>query len=360
MRYQEYFGLDAVHIVDEASMLSHEVSVGDYAARFGTGSVLNDLMASTNPYKIVFVGDPCQLPPVARTPFSAALDVAFLSRTYGVKGSSFVLREILRQQSGNEILKMAGYYRDGILSEAFLKYPKINISQNHTGHAVLHSDEASLIQAYVARIQQHGLNAQVMLTNSNWKSFEVNNKIRAALGKTAPLAVGDLLMVAQNNYLVPLTNGDQVEVLEIQGTEKHAGMQLLQVVVRSLANGQSYETKLIADFVHHSEASLPKEMMQQLLIEFDTRMRRLGITPKTEAYNKAMRSDPHLNALRAKFGYCITCHKSQGGEWQEVFLLIHKSVFAMRDAALYRWFYTALTRAREKLHLHRDWWVVQY
>ena len=60
-------------------------------------------------------------------------------------------------------------------------------------------------------------------------------------------------------------------------------------------------------------------------------------------------ANPYLNALRAKFGYVITCHKAQGGEWPQVFLNLRKSVYVQRDNALYRWFYTALTRASERL-----------
>jgi len=43
-----------------------------------------------------------------------------------------------------------------------------------------------------------------------------------------------------------------------------------------------------------------------------------------------------------EFGYCLTCHKAQGCEWENVFIVIHKSHFiANRE-----WLYTAGTRAK--------------
>lgn len=349
-----------VYIVDEASMIGHEVEKQQYTAKFGTGSLLGDFIKFTAPEKVVFVGDHCQLPPVSKTPFSAALDLQFLATTYQIQGSSFELRQIMRQQADNPILELAGRYRWGIESETFEKYPKLSIRHNYSEHTVVYPTEASLVQAYVTRIQTQGLNAQVMLTNSNWKSLDMNRQIRAALGKTGVLAVGDLLMVVQNNYVVNLVNGDQVEVTAIHGREQQSGIPFLDVEVRSLANGFTFQTKLLEQFLDEEESSLPNYMAKKLLIDLDIRLRKQGISRKSDGYKDAMMNDPYFNALRAKFGYCITTHKSQGGEWPEVFLLIHKSVFGMRGATLYRWFYTALTRAREKLHLHRDWWIQEY
>ena len=198
-----------------------------------------------------------------------------------------------------------------------------------------------------------------MLTNSNWKCQELNRKVRSELGRTGSLQPGELLMVVQNSYVVPLVNGDQVEVCSVREDSYRAGMRFLSVEVRAIHSGDTFKTLLIADLLENNNASLSPKAFNALLIDFDMRMRQLHIKRKSQPYIVAMRSDPYLNALRAKYGYAITCHKAQGGEWQNVFLMIHKSVYGMRDASLYRWFYTALTRAKEHLHLHRDWWVVQ-
>ena len=66
---------------------------------------------------------------------------------------------------------------------------------------------------------------------------------------------------------------------------------------------------------------------------------------------RALRKDPYWTALQVKYAYAITCHKAQGGQWDTVFVdlsYIPEDAFGLN---LYRWFYTAVTRARRKLYL---------
>jgi hypothetical protein len=64
---------------------------------------------------------------------------------------------------------------------------------------------------------------------------------------------------------------------------------------------------------------------------------------------EALQTDPYFNALRIKFGYAITCHKSQGGEWKRAFVNC-KTAMGYFNASYFRWLYTALTRAKESLY----------
>ena len=68
-----------------------------------------------------------------------------------------------------------------------------------------------------------------------------------------------------------------------------------------------------------------------------------------------MQTDPYLNALRAKFGYAVTCHKAQGGEWARVFLNLSKSIDQLDPESRYRWLYTAVTRAQQTLEIKPVW-----
>jgi exodeoxyribonuclease-5 len=68
-----------------------------------------------------------------------------------------------------------------------------------------------------------------------------------------------------------------------------------------------------------------------------------------------MQKDKFLNALRAKFGYAVTCHKAQGGEWPTVFLNLSQSINQLDPESRYRWLYTAVTRASETLELKHIW-----
>jgi exodeoxyribonuclease V alpha subunit len=48
------------------------------------------------------------------------------------------------------------------------------------------------------------------------------------------------------------------------------------------------------------------------------------------------------------FGYALTIHKSQGSEWQRVFLMLHSSHATMLSRELV---YTAVTRAKHELYI---------
>ena len=65
----------------------------------------------------------------------------------------------------------------------------------------------------------------------------------------------------------------------------------------------------------------------------------------------ALKEDPYLNALQVKFSYALTCHKSQGGQWQAVFVDQGFLKEAKADHEYLRWLYTALTRATKELFL---------
>jgi exodeoxyribonuclease-5 len=64
----------------------------------------------------------------------------------------------------------------------------------------------------------------------------------------------------------------------------------------------------------------------------------------------AIKNNKYFNALQIKFSYAITCHKSQGGQWKTVF--IEQPYLPEGPSVIYyRWLYTAITRAQEKLYL---------
>ena len=55
----------------------------------------------------------------------------------------------------------------------------------------------------------------------------------------------------------------------------------------------------------------------------------------------------HDIPLEFTYAYAITCHKSQGSEWEKVALIEESFPFSKEEHA--RWLYTAVTRATDKL-----------
>ncbi len=95
-----------IYIVDESSMISNNYNQSEMI-RFGSGYLLKDLMEYVNPSKrkIIFIGDPVQLPPV-NSNSSPALDQNLLARDFKLDVGVFELTEVLRQFQTSSILKM--------------------------------------------------------------------------------------------------------------------------------------------------------------------------------------------------------------------------------------------------------------
>jgi exodeoxyribonuclease-5 len=74
---------------------------------------------------------------------------------------------------------------------------------------------------------------------------------------------------------------------------------------------------------------------------------------------RMLREDPYANALQVKYGYAVTAHKAQGGQWNTVFVDQGYVTEEMIDTEYVRWLYTAVTRATKRLYLlnfHPRFW----
>jgi ATP-dependent exoDNAse (exonuclease V) alpha subunit len=114
---------DDVFIVDEASMVSDVISFGEFF-RFGSGKLLQDLItysriqSPNTKSKIIFIGDPAQLPPIGMN-FSPALDAHYLKETYSITVSQVEMKEVKRQDANNGILYSATKLRQCLTSGLF-------------------------------------------------------------------------------------------------------------------------------------------------------------------------------------------------------------------------------------------------
>lgn len=341
-----------LYVVDEASMLSHLVNDQNTLTKFGSGNLLLDLFQFAGNNKILFVGDPAQLPPVAGdNPFSPALDAAFLERYFKKTSGEVELKEIMRQREGHSILELATQLRNIVLDQSEPDWESVlSIDAPYIYH---HFTGQRMVDAYLRQVGDQWDQA-IILTHSNKQAFFLNDIVRKTIFKGEPphhLQEGELLMVTQNSYYVPLSNGDQVLVRKIKPAGKRAGFFFLEVVLEAVFNRMTYKTLLIHDFLFKPEANLDPEKQRALLIDFDKRAREQGLSRNSIMYKEAMLTDPYLNALRAKFGYVVTCHKAQGGEWPTVFINLSETISLLDRETRFRWLYTAVTRAQNALNL---------
>jgi ATP-dependent exoDNAse (exonuclease V) alpha subunit len=343
-----------VYILDEASMLGDVKAEQSSFASFGSGHLLTDFMGLVGKNKVIFAGDPCQLPPVGSRDSPALTESWF--RLQGRKVQSTEITQILRQKQDSEVLKLATRVRrmtSQTFNSRYVKLPALSRSEIR-----LYSYD-EMLDTYIRHLDTNGNEHSIAITLSNYNCLDINKKVRQHLygNANAPVQPGDLLMVTQNNYLVPLTNGDFAEVLKVGDQVSKKGISFQHITIKARLTGKAHETLLCLDPLHRGSANLNTGQQRLLMIDFSQRMHQNKVKKKSDIYYDALYKDPYLNSLRANFGYAVTCHKSQGGEWEDVYFFLNKGMYCMEPPELLRWWYTGITRSKEKLHVVRDWWI---
>lgn len=347
---------ECVYIVDEASMLASESLDETSFAVFGTGHLLSDFISAVGKNKIIFVGDNCQLPPVGQN-FSPALDIDYLNKLgrVTVKAS---LDEIMRTDKDNDILQIASAVRLAIGQPQTSKW--ISMPALNRKNCTVVPDKNTLFLEYYACFLQYGSDGSIGIAHSNKACNHLNIFFRKRLfpGRNNLLEIGEILMVNQNNYIVPLTNGDFVKILSLGEKSERMGLRFQNVTLQHLVTKTEYEIKLALDPLGNLSPNLTIDQQRLLMIDFSKRMRSKKIKPNSDFYNDAMQKDAYLNSLRATYGYVVTCHKSQGGEWKKVFLFLDKGMYGyLKPDEMRKWWYTAITRTKQQLYLHKEWWI---
>ncbi|MCM4168895.1 ATP-dependent RecD-like DNA helicase [Arenibacter antarcticus] len=345
---------NTLFIVDEASMISD--SPAD-SKLLENGSLLDDLMTyvySGHNCKLILIGDTAQLPPVHLN-ISPALDEGQLSLNYNKEVVELELDEVVRQAEDSGILANATYLREQLQSEFYDNF-KFSVSQYKDIVRLIdgHDIQEAIDESY----SQNGKEETAIIVRSNKRANLYNDNIRnRILYLENELAVGDYMMVVKNNYfwLKPsseagfIANGDIMEVLEIFAIKELYGFKFAEVKVKMVdyPDQKPFETVLLLDTIMAETPSLSYEEGNRLYQEV---MR--DYADEKSKYKKflAVKNNNYFNALQVKFSYAITCHKSQGGQWNTVFVeqpYLPNGI----DKEYLRWLYTAITRAKEKLYL---------
>jgi hypothetical protein len=106
------------------------------------------------------------------------------------------------------------------------------------------------------------------------------------------------------------------------------------------------ECKIIENLLYSHQRDLSSDELKALYIDF--KIRNPKLKSGTKEFKDALRSDKYFNSLRIKFGYAVTCHKAQGGEWTNTFLNC-KTSMGYFNSSYFRWLYTGITRAKQNL-----------
>jgi exodeoxyribonuclease-5 len=342
---------ETLFIVDEASMIP---DTRQHGKLFETGSLLDDLMSyvySGKNCKLVFIGDTAQLPPVKLT-ISPALEATTLELDYNKIVTEIELDEVMRQHENSGILSNATHLRSAIQQASSNFQFDVNfpdIIRLEDGYDI----EDALVTAY----DTNGVENTAFVVRSNKRANQYNEQIRIKIrGQENEISTGDFIMVVKNNYYWLkdsseagfIANGDICEVMRIASIKELYGFKFAEVEVRMIDYPamKPFETVLLLDTLTSESPSLTYEESSRL---YEAVKEDYAHETKYKQF-MSVKKNAYFNALQVKFSYAMTCHKSQGGQWDTVFIEQPYLPEGISTAYL-RWLYTAVTRAQEKLYL---------
>ncbi len=348
---------DAIFIVDEASMIGGGDANGD--------SLLDDLVTfvySGDGCRLILIGDTAQLPPVG-SDRSPAMNPDTLRRL-GLKVTHATLTETSRQTAGSGILFNATRLRktmaainkrqaDGKAGE--MPIPKLKPANDVV--IVSGEDLPELLTASYGR----SMTDTIIITLSNRRATNYNAAVRSeVLYREEELVPGDMLIVSRNHYFAKksggaefIANGDIVTVVKVYGSETHYGLCFADVrlsLPTTSGTEAEFDIKILLDSLASPEAGISQEAWNALyygLMGDDGPYADRAV----DARLRALRTDPYWTALHVKYAYAVTCHKAQGGQWSDVYVDLSYLPEDALNLSLYRWLYTAVTRARRCLYL---------
>lgn len=341
---------NAVYIIDESSMISNRKSKNTFI-NFGTGALLTDIVKYTQGRKVIFVGDSAQLPPV-NSDISPALTESYLKHNFNLQLESFKLKHIHRQKTNSGILKISLHFINRFNKNDF---NRIRIHASRSNDVIIHHRENDFLKSYSETYDFTTDLKNVLICVSNKSAHHFNMQIRNLLFKQADiLEKNEQFVVYANNYLYDVFNGQGIVLKEYsKTTERKAGLNFRKCKFGFInKKRRDFEAFIIDEYLLSPKPGISAEAERNLMIDFSYRMKKLNVFPRNKmAWVENLKNDPYLNALRIRYSYAMTCHKAQGGEWDNVYLFFENYFGSFDLKYQHRWTYTAVARSRNKLHL---------
>ncbi|MCH5224204.1 MAG: AAA family ATPase [Muribaculaceae bacterium] len=334
---------DTLFIIDEASLITDGNNISNSLLiqlfRFvysGTGCTM------------ILVGDMAQLPPVGQT-HSHAMNPERI-RQIGFNPVTYSLTEPARQASESGILYNATIVRKSLFSD----FPIENFTIFQSGFPDIEVlSPSDFLDSLAASYANAGKDETIVITRSNFRANNINATIRRyIMDAEGPLVAGERLVISKNDYFWSkenklenfLANGEIAEVVGSGKKTKAYGRWFADVDLKIPGIENSVAAKIILRSLVAEGPAIPREEMER----FYARVLAAAEGELSEKIKFAI-SNPYYNALQVKYGYCVTCHKAQGGQWKHVYIDMGGISQDAEPSDFYRWLYTAITRATEKI-----------
>ena len=334
---------DTLFIIDEASLITDGNNISN--------SLLIQLFRfvySGPGCTMILVGDMAQLPPVGQT-YSHAMNPERI-RQIGFNPVTYSLTEPARQASESGILYNATIVRKSLFSD----FPIDNFIIFQSGFPDIEVlSPSDFLDSLAASYSNAGKDETIVITRSNFRANNINATIRRyIMDAEGPLVTGERLVISKNDYFWSkenklenfLANGEIAEVVGSGKKTKAYGRWFADVDLKIPGIENSVAAKIILRSLVAEGPAIPREEMER----FYARVLAAAEGELSEKIKFAI-SNPYYNALQVKYGYCVTCHKAQGGQWKHVYIDMGGISQDVEPSDFYRWLYTAITRATEKI-----------
>lgn len=334
---------DTLFIVDEASLIAD----GGTAQ----GSLLAMLVRyvySAPGCKMLMMGDEAQLPPVGQEVANAMNPTRL--RELGLNPLPHVLDVSMRQDAESGIIHNATLMRHLLYHPDSEMRPYIDIAGFNDVRVISSRELPDELEDSFSRVGQE---ETLIITRANWRANDFNMAIRRQVfDMESPVERGDRLVITKNDYFWGrqngrdglIANGDMALVTWTGATEKAYGRYFTQVELQ-FADGRIIQAPLMLRSLVTKGAGIPRAEMEQ----FYNRIAADAEGVLSEKIAAAL-NNPYYNAIQAKYAYCVTCHKAQGGEWKHVYIDMGSIDPENLGPEFYRWIYTAITRATERVY----------
>lgn len=349
---------NTLFIVDESSMIS---GIRDNQT-FGSGILLDDLVKyvySGDGCSLLLLGDNAQLPPIG-TELSPALREEYMAK-YSLNITTHTLTEVARQALDSGILSNATTLRHVALN------PHNSAGKDMWGYLQQSADLEMISGSdFIEKIEESyrdiGAEQTIILTLTNKRTNIYNQGIRARiLWREEEIENGDRLMVSKNNYfwtekyenLPFLANGDMLEISRLRNIREMYGFHFADAQLRALDYDWEIDAVIWLDTLHSDSPEMNNGLHRELFGRIAEDYPELAHNRKKLI--ETIYQSPYYNALQVRFAYAVTGHKSQGGQWKHVYIDPYKGGELHADEeGFYRWLYTAVTRASEKVYFIKN------
>ena len=349
---------NTLFIVDESSMIS---GIRDNQT-FGSGILLDDLVKyvySGDGCSLLLLGDNAQLPPIG-TELSPALREEYMAK-YSLNITTHTLTEVARQALDSGILSNATTLRHVALN------PHNSVGKDMWGYLQQSADLEMISGSdFIEKIEESyrdiGAEQTIILTRTNKRTNIYNQGIRARiLWREEEIENGDRLMVSKNNYfwtekyenLPFLANGDMLEISRLHNIREMYGFHFADAQLRALDYDWEIDAVIWLDTLHSDSPEMNNGLHRELFGRIAEDYPELAHNRKKLI--ETIYQSPYYNALQVRFAYAVTGHKSQGGQWKHVYIDPYKGgELHANEEGFYRWLYTAVTRASEKVYFIKN------